>query len=362
MLVEVNKRELSETRTVEEAAAVLGAGQARIHVEAFALTANNITYAVFGDAMRYWDFFPGDEPSIWGRIPVWGFGTVVESNVAGCDIGERLYGYYPMGAELVIEPGRCDEQGVTDLSAHRAPMAGAYNRYVRCEPDPIYRQDREAQQMLLYPLFFTSFLIDDFSADQRDFDAQQIIVSSASSKTAIGVAFLAHQRGHQVVGLTSERHREFVERLGIYDTVVGYDAIDQIPRGSSTYVDIAGNRDVRHAVHAHCADDLAYSMAVGGTHWDHQNESGSAELAPPAPQFFFAPDQIKKRNDEWGRGELERRVTAAWDEYSQWTEGWLEIRRSEGAAAITDVYREVLGGTPDPRVGFICSLSQSSGS
>lgn len=32
--------------------------------------------AVMGDAVRYWEFFPADEP--WGQIPVWGFAELVE--------------------------------------------------------------------------------------------------------------------------------------------------------------------------------------------------------------------------------------------------------------------------------------------
>ena len=356
MIVEANRSDLSRTRIVDPATTPLDSGRARIRVDAFALTANNITYAVFGDALRYWDFFPSEERGVWGRIPVWGFGTVVESAADGCAVGDHLYGYYPMAGELVIEPGRCDDQGVTDLAAHRAAMAGAYNRYTRCANDPVYRPEREAQQMLLYPLFFTSFLVDDFFADQDDFGADQIIVSSASSKTAIGVAFLAHRRGRSVVGLTSARNRAFVEGLGIYDAVIDYDAADQIAQVPSVSVDIAGNRDVQHAVHARCTGELRYSMVVGATHWNHQNETAAIGLAPPAPEFFFAPAQITKRNEEWGRGELDRRVAAAWDEYSHWTDGWMEIHRSEGPSAVTEVYRTMLGGTADPHVGFICSL------
>jgi hypothetical protein len=29
-----------------------------------------------GDAVRYWEYFPADEP--WGQIPVWGFAELVE--------------------------------------------------------------------------------------------------------------------------------------------------------------------------------------------------------------------------------------------------------------------------------------------
>ena len=41
-------------------------------IDAFALTANNVTYAAFGGPpMNYWHFFPADDPA-YGRVPVWG--------------------------------------------------------------------------------------------------------------------------------------------------------------------------------------------------------------------------------------------------------------------------------------------------
>ena len=76
-----------------------------LHVDRFALTANNITYAAFGDAMSYWDFFPSGEAD-WGRVPVWGFGTVVASRCDGVAVGERFYGYFPMSTQLRVTPAK----------------------------------------------------------------------------------------------------------------------------------------------------------------------------------------------------------------------------------------------------------------
>lgn len=39
----------------------LAEGQALLAVGEFALTANNVTYAALGDALRYWEFFPAGE-------------------------------------------------------------------------------------------------------------------------------------------------------------------------------------------------------------------------------------------------------------------------------------------------------------
>ena len=46
-------------------------------VDRFAFTANNITYAVLGDELKYWQLFPA--PEGFGNIPVWGFGEVIAS-------------------------------------------------------------------------------------------------------------------------------------------------------------------------------------------------------------------------------------------------------------------------------------------
>lgn len=74
-------------------------GQAQLRIEHFALTANNITCAAFGESMRYWQFFrAGDR---WGCIPVWGFATVTESRAEGAAVGERVYGHLPMATHLV---------------------------------------------------------------------------------------------------------------------------------------------------------------------------------------------------------------------------------------------------------------------
>jgi len=356
MNLEIDKHEIARTRRVDTPTAPLPPGRARLRIDGFALTTNNVTYAVFGDALQYWSFFPTADPA-WGRVPVWGFAEVVETTAPDCAVGERLYGYFPMASELVIEPGRADDRGVADLAPHRQAMAGAYNRYTRCATDPVYDAAREAQQMLLYPLFFTSFVVDDFFAGRDDFGADAMIVSSASSKTAIGVAFLAHRRGRRVIGLTSPANRDFVEGLGIYDAVVDYADAPGLGAGTAGFVDIAGNADVVRAVHTAYGDRLAHSMIVGGTHWDHTATATDAALPGPRPEFFFAPTQVAQRTAEWGRDELDRRMGAAWTAYSDWTDRWLDVRPIVGSDAVAAAWGELVAGHIDPRVGYVGSIT-----
>ena len=47
-------------------------------------------------------------------------------------------------------------------------------------------------QALLRPLFMLSFLVDDFLAENEFYGARRVMLSSASSKTAFGLAHLLH--------------------------------------------------------------------------------------------------------------------------------------------------------------------------
>jgi hypothetical protein len=71
---EVERNNLRHSRLVGDphapGARALAEGEARLRIDGFALTANNITYAAFGDAMKYWEFFPTGDAA-WGNIPVW---------------------------------------------------------------------------------------------------------------------------------------------------------------------------------------------------------------------------------------------------------------------------------------------------
>jgi len=349
----VKRDDLRECRVAPSEMPALASGQALLRVETFGLTANNITYAVFGEAMSYWDFFPAKDG--WGRVPMWGFAEVERSEAAGVEPGTRLYGYLPPSSHLLVTPVDADEAGFVDGSPHRAALPSAYHRYLGTADDPFYRPDTEEIQMLLRPLFFTSFLIDDQLADEGVANRGPVLISSASSKTAIAAAFMLAQReGVELVGLTSPRSAAFVEGLGIYDRVVPYDAIDSLERGPAAFVDVAGDGEVRLAVHSHYGDELVHSTAVGATHWE-ELEAGAGELPGPSPSFFFAPDRVVKRSEDWGRAGLQTRVADAWHPFCEWTAGWLEPIPGRGFDAVRDAYLDVLEGRVEPKRAHVLS-------
>jgi hypothetical protein len=350
----VKRSDLRECRIMESRVPKLEPGQTLLRVDSFGLTANNVTYAVFGEMMSYWDFFPAANG--WGCVPMWGFAEVERSESEDLEPGRRFYGYLPPSSYLAVTPAQAGADGFIDGSPHRAALPSAYQRYVATDADPFYRADTEDLQMLLRPLFFTSFLIEDQLVDDGLAARGPIVISSASSKTAIGAAFLLAQReGVELIGLTSARNVEFVEALGVYARTVTYDAIESLDRRLATFVDIAGDATVRLAVHAHYGEELIYSMTVGVTHWEELG-AGGGELPGPSPTLFFAPDRVAKRSEDWGPAELQTRVSRAWHPFCEWTESWLEVIHGRGFEAVQSVYLDVLEGRVEPKTAHVLSL------
>ena len=369
-LIRKDQLALTELRSTPDLP--LNSGEVLMRIDKFALTSNNITYAAFGDAMNYWSFFPvssadGDH---WGRIPVWGFATVLQSQHPAVQVGERFYGYYPMSSSVVLTPTRLTPTGFADGAAHRASLHPVYNQYLRCSADPFYGVDSEDTQALLRPLFITSWLIDDFLADNQFFGAAGagdqpaiMLLSSASSKTAYGTAFQLFQRqGIDVVGLTSAANLGFCESLGCYHRVLTYQQLEQIDANAAcVYIDFAGNADLRRAVHTRFTG-LRYSSSIGGTHVEQLG--GAKDLPGPRATLFFAPAQIKKRSAEWGAEELGHRLLRAWQAFVGKVHdpagAWLQVEQHQGATAVQAAYRQILAGRGDPRRGHMLSLNDQA--
>ncbi len=356
----VRKDQLGSTQLATAADAPLADGQVRVRIDHFALTSNNITYGAFGDAMNYWRFFPVEQPG-WGVIPVWGFGEVTQSLHPGVAVGERLYGYWPMATSAVLQPDKPTPAGFRDAAPHRAELHPVYNQYLRCNADPFYTAGTEDAQALLRPLFTTSWLIDDFFADNNFFGATMLLLSSASSKTTYGTAFQLIQRpGVEVVGLTSPANVAFCESLGCYSRVITYDALDRLPADTAcAYIDFAGNAGLRKTIHTRFAN-LKYSCSIGGTHVEQLG--GGKDLPGPRATLFFAPAQIKKRSADWGAAVLGQKLVQAWQAFharaADAKAPWLTVQRHQGPGAVQAAYAAVLAGRGDARVGHMLSLLQ----
>jgi Protein of unknown function (DUF2855) len=331
-------------------------GEVLLQIERFGFSANNITYATLGEAMRYWQFFPA--PERWGRVPVWGYAAVAASAHDELEVGERVFGYMPMSTHLTVIADRVNAGGFVDASPHRADLPAVYQRYLRLgtrSGDP----RSEHLQALWRPLFMTSFGAADFLADGGASDAERIVVSSASSKTAMGIAFLLAQshQGIGAVGLTSPGHVRFAERTGYYDRVIAYDDLHELsPDEPFLFVDVAGDDGLLSELRRLAGDRLRRNVIVGATHW--QQRAVSAPVGGGDAEFFFLPPWMEKRRREWGSGEFARRYDEAWGAFRPTVESWMQIHHRGGRDDVEAVYRRALDGDVDPAAGLILSLRE----
>ena len=352
---EVQKADISKFRLSEEPLPELTEGEVLVKVDSFALTANNITYGIVGEKIGYWKFFPAADD--WGVIPVWGFANVVESRHPDLPVGERLYGYFPMGSHLLMRPGGIKPVRMFDSMPHRQGLPLVYNAYSRTSGEPAYDASMDDERMLLYPLYATSYCLYDAMRGAAYHGASQIAVPSASSKTAIGLAYALRldSDGPSLVGVTSSGNRAMVEALGLYDEVFTYDDMSSMDASQPTLIiDMSGNGSVLSDLHEMLGDNMRFTSNVGLTHYD-ANSMGSHFIRERSA-MFFAPEHIRKRVEELGPGEFERRTFGFWQDAADKSRDWLKLQHVAGAAGLEDVYRQVLEGRAAPNEGIIVTL------
>ncbi|QNA86516.1 DUF2855 family protein [Sphingomonas sp. So64.6b] len=354
----VRKDALEQTAINETIAPEPQDGEVLLEVEAFALTANNVTYAVVGEQVKYWYFFPAAEG--WGIVPVWGHARVTASRHPEIAVGERVYGYLPMATHLIVEPGKISAGMFRDMAAHRQPMAMVYNQYRRLAADPSHDPARENERMLFEPLFLTSFLIDDQLRRQDWQGARTVILTSASSKTAMGLAHVARTSspGIRRIGLTSKSNLRFVQDTGLYDQVIAYDALDDLDvAGNVVLVDFAGNAGLLSDVHARLAERLVHILKVGVTHHDEGGDggmtSGAGMTSGPKPVWFFAPDAAATLIGAIGQDGFQRAVAERWRAFVVDAAGWVTVEDQRGPEAMQRVWRDQVAGRAKPDIGYV---------
>jgi hypothetical protein len=343
--LEVCKTDLARYRLTSEDRRSPAPGEITVRIARFGFTANNITYGVVGERIGYWRFFPTQDEN-WGVLPVWGIGIVEESAAEGISAGERLFGYWPLASHTTLEPEKVQPARFFDGAAHRRELPAVYNRYVRLSNDPVYDPAMDDLRMVLWPLYATSYCLYDFARDNDWFDARQVLIVSASSKTGIGTAYAFKEdpEAPPLLALTSAGHADKLRALGLYDDILTYDEIEKelAPDRPTLIIDMSGSGSVISRLHRHLGEAMRYTSHVGLTRY---GDAGMGEgCIRDRSATFFAPGHIAKRGKDWGPGEFDRRSAAFWERAAGASADWLSLSHGVGADAVIAAYREVLEG------------------
>lgn len=351
----ISKSDIRTTSWRETELPRLAAGHARLKVDAFALTANNVTYARFGKEMQYWNFFPtGDE--IHGRVPVWGFATVTESDVEGVAVGKRVYGYLPISTHFDVQPSRISPQSFVEGAPHRKGLAAIYNTFIFNDADDSYDEALEAQQMLFRPLFTTGWMIDDSLMENADEVPETVVISSASSKTALALAHCLKTRGGvDTVALTSPGNKAFVESTGLYGRVRTYDDVDRLhARGLTAFVDFLGRPSLTSDIHNALRDRLFRSMIIGVTDWEATR--AALTLPDPQPEVFFVPTYAAERAKQVGPDVLNAKLSASLTSFYTVSKDFVTPKLGKGLDAIDYAWTETVEAKASPAEGHVLTF------
>lgn len=369
---QIQKNHITQSRIVDNdlTQQPLGPQQVLVKIDKFALTANNITYAVVGEQIGYWQFFPphdlqSDGAKIdtqgWGILPVWGFAEVVQSNNSEVPVGERLFGYFPPAAHLTLTPGNVGVMSWHDMSEHRSKLPPAYNIYRRVTAEPNYNKAHEDDRMLLFPLHLTSFALYDYFQENNWFGASQLVMLSASSKTSTGLAYgVKYDRNTNnpapsLVALTSARNCDMVKSLNAYQQTFTYEQIEQIDASKPTLiVDMSGNTQAMNALHKHLGDNMKFCSNVGVTHRDEFSPGGqnSEYIIKDRTELFFAPSQIHKRLKEWGPQEFDKQSRQYMDLSIGKSREWIKMTEISGLQGMQEIFEDVCNGQIAPDIGL----------
>lgn len=357
---QVDKNTLSKHQLIAPKLPVLTSGEVRLSIERFSLTSNNVTYGVMGESLGYWDFFPVKDN--WGKIPVWGIGIVVESHCNNIAVGSKFYGYYPMSSEFIVQPENVSNKGFKDVTSHRQSLASSYNHYSLMVKENGFLPDADNYYILYRPLFSSGLLLEDYLRENEYFGATTLLISSASSKTAISLAFMLGKLGGvKSIGLTSPKNLSFVKSLGLYDEVICYNELDDIQANRKiTYVDICGDSVLLQKIQSQLNNRLVHRCVVGGTHSTIKNKKKNdslivttlTKLAASKQSQFFAPTHIEKCQKTLGTDGFSQHFQQSWVAFLAQVDEWIDIVEFSAQEDLSSVYDSLLI-TSNPKQGLI---------
>ena len=336
--VEVNRSELSESRILTETGQQLAQGELSIDIDRLAISANNITYALLGDSFGYWNRFPSTRP--WGRIPAWGYGHVTGSLNVDVPAGTRLYGLFPMASHVIIR-AQASGSAIVDTSEHLSSIDPVYNRYVI---DGTSSESEMNSYALLRPLIVMSFVLAQYLREQCFFGASTVVITSASSKTALGLGLLLSSEVG-TVGVTSPGNLGFVAASQCFTRTATYnDDLGDVMAGDCLILDFAGDDRLIQRLRS-SAGGVCKVLRTGQT---HPRAAGGAEISRQASDTFFAPEHIKRLTRTWGHSSFDEKLRSAIAKFQVASRPWYRETILIGPDALAEAVTSLVNGLADP--------------
>lgn len=177
---------------------------------------------------------------------VWGIIEVTKSRLDGVEVGSKYLAQLPIGESVSFSSAKVDPATNNSVIVDRPGVFPAYNIFKKWDGD---NEDYEDLALACFPGIVTGFGLN-FNLRNHDYyGADAVVLTSASSKVALALAvYLKHNNSEdypgttkKIIGYTSESNKEFCEKTGLYDEVLGYE--DTLKNLESTTGEIGDNNN-----------------------------------------------------------------------------------------------------------------------
>merc|ERR1712194_478539 len=193
-----------------------------------------------------------------------------------------------------------------------------------------------------------------------------VIISCASSKTAMALAYCLRMRGgcaieremSCVVGLATKEHLEFVKSTDLYHFVYTYEEVESLPNNRTiVYMDFKCDGEVRQAITLRMGTNLMYNMVLGPAVFQKKMKDQRCEKR--AREILFDESSWRERRrmvaevTKTGRNEKLRYSYKAFVERLQ---KYVSLKHASAAEPFREMYDVIYSNKASPSEAYVCSM------
>jgi len=364
----------------EARVAELEQGQVLLKVEKFAFSQMALGYLMKGFTRTfsaYHNFYQYPEEGFY-RSACWGYCTVVESMHPKVAVGTRLYGLVPPARYQVqvvggtIPASRSGDPAKVELAMTDVPfnLRRFQEMDVVCAPSDTKAEEEvdgeaallEEWRLVLKEIYTMAFYMDENLLVDTGM-INSVIISCASSKTALALAYCLRMRDMRyVVGLTSPEHLDFVKSTDLYHEVFTYDSVDDLPNSRTiVYMDFKCDGELRQKITLRMGTNLMYNMVLGPAVFQKRMKDQVFEKR--AREVLFDESSWRERRrmvaevTKTGRNE---KLRDSFPAFVRKMREHVKLRRACGMDGFKAAYDSVYSNSAPPSAAYICSLHDDS--
>ncbi len=341
------------------------------------LTANNTFYIRLGDEapFNFFKCYPVDSKAelvkdktlpMDGYVhpPAWGLAKVLDSTVESIPVGSTYLGHLPIGTHVSFKSANVNNDG--NMVIERAEVDSAYNVFYKIDEDDALLTEAYGDVALVcWPGIITGFGCY-FTLQKNNFyGANNLVITSASSKVALALAFYLKDSGRRVIGYTSELNKKFCEETGLYSQVLSYDDLLD-PDEKYLFIDIIGSNQIYNK-NKGCVTKL---IAIGNTagalgkdstfgifpFYDNIKFVLTIMGAPrwtrswmnPSHELYLVLDSLKELKAEWGLTKYNTLLKEHTHRFCASANNWLSVKKCDSEESIKKAFVDIVEGKVPP--------------